>query len=176
MRRWRDVPDIPSSITRIVEEHAAQERVWLASRIAWAGMALVLALAVAGLFGDGPLSHRRTAASDGSLAVEYEGFQRRNATTAIVLQAAARDTNGAVRICLEHGFTADWRLVRMRPSAVREVATSGGLCLHFAVEAGPGPPPPVTISVQPRAMSFATSGSLRANGGAPVALRVLVWP
>lgn len=168
--------DTPSSIARIVDGHGAQERVWVASRVAWTIMALVLLLAAAGLFGDGPLAHRRATAPDDSFSVQYERFQRRDATTQMILRAAGRDADGAVRICLERGFTTDWRVVRTLPAAVREVGTDDGVCLHFPVGAGLGPPPPVTITAQPRAMSYATRGSLRANGGVPLALNAWVWP
>jgi hypothetical protein len=60
----------------IAEDLPFQRREWLAERVAWAVMALLIAAALSGLFGTGPLS--RTTAGDeaGPIWLEYERFAR----------------------------------------------------------------------------------------------------
>jgi hypothetical protein len=60
----------------IPEDLPFQRREWVAERVAWAVMALLIAGALLGFFGTGPLS--RTTAGDeaGPLWLEYERFAR----------------------------------------------------------------------------------------------------
>ncbi|MFT8243144.1 hypothetical protein [Roseomonas sp. BN140053] len=169
------MPELPSSIAEVLDHRGAQERVWRASRIAWVGMAVALALAAAGLFGDGPLSHRDIRAGDGSLRLEYERFQRTGGTTVLVLHAAARDAKGEQRICLGRDLLDEWQLVRLEPDSARQVITPEGMCLDLLAEAG-AQPPPIRAWVQPRAMTFGARGTLRAGDGAPLVMRAWVWP
>ncbi|MDP8960397.1 MAG: hypothetical protein M3N32_02075 [Actinomycetota bacterium] len=72
------------------------ERVWRLQRVAWIALALLVASALAGLFGPGPVSYRTARSEDGQLAVAY---QRRGATSEVevtVRQPPPGDVNLAV--------------------------------------------------------------------------------
>jgi hypothetical protein len=58
-------------------------------RIGWAGMALVLAAALLGLFGSGPLSWRSAWSDEGTLLLRYERFARANANQELLAQLIA---------------------------------------------------------------------------------------
>jgi hypothetical protein len=54
-----------------------QHRQWMLERIIWTGMALLIALALLGLFGSGPLSW--STSEVGTTHLEYERFLQRDA-------------------------------------------------------------------------------------------------
>ena len=64
----------------------SQRREWIAERIGWLAIALVLLAGLLGLLGRGPLSHVRRTSSDGSLAVEYYALERYHAPTRLIIR------------------------------------------------------------------------------------------
>lgn len=80
MRRIGDV--------ELSEDMRHERREWIAQRVAWGVMALVVAAAVAGLFGSGPLATAR--AETPGLAVEYPRFARDDAESRIALRLDGR--------------------------------------------------------------------------------------
>ncbi|BDP42249.1 hypothetical protein DAETH_22180 [Deinococcus aetherius] len=64
---------------RIEQEFDFQRREWRVERIGWGVIWLLLALALAGLFGGGPLS--RTSVSSGDLTLDFPRFERETRPT-----------------------------------------------------------------------------------------------
>lgn len=75
MRRIGDV--------ELSEDLAHERREWIAERIGWAGMALLIAAALLGAFGSGPLADAR--AEGGGLEARYRRFARAKADSKVEL-------------------------------------------------------------------------------------------
>ena len=100
----------------IPEDLPFQRREWVAERVAWAVMALLIAAALLGFFGTGPLS--RTTAGDeaGPLWLDYERFARLLAPAPLrvhVGQGAARD--GIVRVWIDRRYLDSVELQQVTP-------------------------------------------------------------
>jgi hypothetical protein len=68
-------------------EYEYHRREWIAQRIGWVVLVLLLVAAVSGLFSSGPLSH--TTAQAGSNQIEYERFARYSARTKLVVATSS---------------------------------------------------------------------------------------
>lgn len=60
----------------VEEDMRMQQRVWRFERVGWYALVLIVILATAGLFGNGPLSNALATSSDGRLQVEYQRLSR----------------------------------------------------------------------------------------------------
>jgi hypothetical protein len=100
----------------IQEDLPFQQREWIAERVAWAVMALLVAAALLGDFGTGPLS--RTTAGDeaGPMWLEYDRFVRLLAPAPLRVQlgpGAARD--GMVRLWIDRRYIDSFELQQVTP-------------------------------------------------------------
>ncbi|SED65477.1 Protein of unknown function [Pseudomonas frederiksbergensis] len=66
------------------EDMAHQVKVWQFERWGWYFLALVVLLALLGLFSRGPLSTRDVQGDDGKVRVQYERFHRHGSTNPIL--------------------------------------------------------------------------------------------
>lgn len=64
----------------IQENMPMQQRVWRFERVGWYVLVLIVLLALAGLFGNGPLSDAEVMSQDGRLKVEYQRLSRSGTT------------------------------------------------------------------------------------------------
>ncbi|MCR0984799.1 hypothetical protein [Roseomonas populi] len=171
--------DTPPPIREIDAEAHVQRRIWLVSRIAWAGMAAVLLLAAAGLFGDGTLAEAEESAPDASLHLRYDRFQRADATNLFTL--VLDDPHGGagegreVVLCFDRPFLKEWRISRFAPAPEREEARGEDLCGHFLYD--PGIRPAVLrLWAAPRTSGFGMDGAIYRPGRASVPVSAVVWP
>src|SRR5690606_2707557 len=98
----------------IAEDMTFQRISWTAERAGWAGVVLLMLLALAGLFSVGPLSS--TAASDesGALSVRYQHFQRSGAGSIMAVTIAPLDGSG-VRLRFDAEFLSAFTIERVQP-------------------------------------------------------------
>jgi hypothetical protein len=100
----------------IPEDLPFQRREWLIERVAWAVMALLIAAALLGLFGTGPLS--RTTAGDkaGPLWLEYERFARLLAPAPLrVHLGPGAERDGIVRVWIDRRYIDSLELQQVTP-------------------------------------------------------------
>ncbi len=64
----------------IQENMPMQQRVWRFERVGWYVLVIIVLLALAGLFGNGPLSDAEVMSQDGRLKVEYQRLSRSGTT------------------------------------------------------------------------------------------------
>ncbi|MFK3772977.1 hypothetical protein [Pseudomonas sp. NPDC089406] len=57
-----------------------QKRVWRFERVGWYVLVIIVLLALAGLFGNGPLSDAEVVSQDGQLKVQYQRLSRSGST------------------------------------------------------------------------------------------------
>jgi hypothetical protein len=103
-------------------------------------MALIVAAALAGLFGRGPLSHRTHQTDDGRLAVDFEPITRYGTSTQITLHlspdpAAMGDqrevTHGTARVVLNSALVEPMGLQQVIPRPESTEAVGGGIAFVF---------------------------------------------
>src|SRR3954451_15271805 len=88
-----DVPDRRVGDLEVNQYDDTHGRAWDLQRPAWGVMAAIVASALLGLFGDGPLSSVTVGEPDGPLRLEYDRFGRSQSETLLRVRLAP----GAVR-------------------------------------------------------------------------------
>lgn len=123
----------PRSIEELEDpEHLRHQRwEWLGERIGWGLIAGVLTAAIAGLVGPGPLSSRRVASGDGSLAVEYDAFQRSQAPAVLRIRVRPETLAGDLDLALSRTLTDATKLEQIVPEPVVSKLDDGQLILSF---------------------------------------------
>ncbi|HKR79410.1 MAG TPA: hypothetical protein VJR69_06875 [Nitrospira sp.] len=106
---------------QIDEDLRFQARIWRIERIGWWGIAAILAAAIAGLFGRGPISRTTAPLADpahpgGGMLLDYERFGRAHSDSQFVLSGPARPPAGG------NFFSLDFLLVIFRLAGRRTLA------------------------------------------------------
>jgi hypothetical protein len=156
---------------QVQEDLAFQRRDWLAQRIGWGLLALVLLAGLLGLTGSGPLS-RVTRADGRHLTVEYDRFVRHGSRANLTF----RTEPGAVteaRITVDRRFLVDNDLQHLVPEP--RATRSRGDEIEFAYEVAPGGGLNARWTFEPEAIGRHTT-TVRLNGGPPVEIRQFTYP
>jgi hypothetical protein len=109
-----------------------------AQSIGWAIVALVLGSALAGLFGDGPLSSRMAGQQESGLRIEYERFERRHSESRLQVHldpTTARD--GMVRLWISRGFLDRVSVDRIEPEPRDRILASDRVVYTFPMSSRP---------------------------------------
>lgn len=96
-----------------------EEREWIVQRIGWAVMALLIAAALAGLLGPGPLSKRHAGKMGSPLHVEYQRFGRYQAPGE--LRVYCRPEGEQFRITVDRGFIQNSEITRIMPEPIETI-------------------------------------------------------
>jgi len=108
-------------------------------------MAFIVAAALSGVFGRGPLSHRTHQSEDGRLAVDFEPIARYGTSTQITLHlspdvpsigALSGLEPGTARVVLSSALIEPMGLQQVIPSPASSEAVGGGIGLVFNIPAG----------------------------------------
>jgi hypothetical protein len=114
------------------EDRDYQRREWRIEHIGYAIWAVILAAALAGAFGSGPLSDRERKSADGSLYARYEGIDRLHSEFEILLRFARPPVrDGAVRLAVGAGILQDVVIERVQPASARVTNATGRLIYEF---------------------------------------------
>lgn len=151
-----------------------QRRSWRAQRTAWAILAAVLAAALLGAFGTGPLSWTSAGDARTFASVHYDRFQRWSApaTLKIDIPAGVSRADGVV---VEAGgeLLKGFKIEILRPEPVRSVAIEDGIRFHFATLAGV----PATLYIHLRAERIGYfRPTIRIADGQPIEIPIFVYP
>jgi hypothetical protein len=152
-----------------VREHMRfQRRLWVIERIGWLVLALIVLLALLGLFGSGVLS--KSSVGAGSLTVDYARFERATRATRFTFHFAASQ-GGERRLRLNRTFQRDYEIGSIQPPPAR--SSADGIDLTFGVPAGR--PADVVIWAHPH--SYGTMHfEARADDEPPLKFSVFVYP
>ncbi|MXQ14833.1 hypothetical protein [Microvirga makkahensis] len=159
----------------IGEDMVLQERTWMAQRIGWWAMGLILLAALAGLLATGPLSWSEARDSTGALRVEYERFQRHMAPSTLRLHLSPEAVSGGtVLIHVSDGFADAMRIEKIVPEPEQAKVTPTGLEYAFAA-AEPGKAASIRFF-----LSSERFGSVEAevglSGREPARLSMFIYP
>jgi hypothetical protein len=132
---------------QVHENLVFERRLWRVQRIGWIVIAALLLLALAGLFGNGPLSH--AVASAGTLQVSYERFAHADAPATLRIDVR-QPSEGTVRVAINREYLDTLRVEHILPEPLRtvsggeehtfEFASPGNADLHISIEASPQAP------------------------------------
>lgn len=157
------------------QDLAFQRREWAVERAGWFALAALLAAALLGLLGDGPLSRTATASPDGSIRLDYDRFARVGATTRLHLRfRPVADTDRRYRIWIEGEYRDATRIREVSPTPERVEDDRGRLVYVFrAFE--PERSTEVSFFVHPRGAGF-RPGRIGLVGGASIDFRQFIYP
>lgn len=111
-----------------------QRRDWTFERIGWIGILVLVVAALAGLFGQGPLSDTQRVTPDNSLRVEYDRFERRGAESKLTIFVRRDSAAGsAVSLWINDAFLKGIRLEQIDPQPVRQVSVGDRTLFDIAV-------------------------------------------
>jgi hypothetical protein len=114
---------------------AFQRRWWMAERVAWVLLSLLLIAGLAGAFGGGPLSRARTSDFEGGVFIEYERFARLRAPTELrvsVVKLFGQD--GALRVRLRSDYARSVEIHDVVPAPQAVVVEDSETVYTFAAE------------------------------------------
>lgn len=157
----------------IEQDLSFERRELLAERIGWAAMALVIAGALVGVFGAGPLSPATVEAGD--LSLTYERFGRRGGPTTLTFDVApGASGQKELTLWLSAAYLEGVRLGAITPQPERVTLAGDRIEYSFALADADEP---LRISFD---LSSDTLGALTAQagilGGPTVELRQYFWP
>ena len=142
---------------------------WRIQRFGWLVILIFLALAFAGLFGNGPLSH---AYADGPVGrVDYERFVRNGAPTELVVTAGGT-SRGISRIEITAEFLEAVRVQRITPEPIAVRMQGEALVYEFAAEAPGGR---ITFHLDPQRL-WRHTAQVKIDAGAPLEISQLTYP
>jgi hypothetical protein len=126
-----------------------QRREWRVQRVLWVGAALLLVLAVLGLFGTGPISSTTATSGDGTVAVDYHRFVRHDGRASLRFHVSGdQASNQQIALWISQGYIDNMQIEDITPQPT-EVRSAGDRTIFvFAVDQ-PGDPLNATFSLRP---------------------------
>jgi hypothetical protein len=117
----------------VSEDMAYQVKVWRFERWGWYALALVVLLALLGLFSRGPLSTRDVHGSDGKVRVQYEVFHRNGSSNPMVISLiGAPDTK--VELELSGELLDGFSIESLQPEPFRASSAGQGMKLWLQTD------------------------------------------
>jgi hypothetical protein len=158
-----------------MEEHARfQAREWRAERIGWAAMALLVVLAVLGVFAGGPLS-RTTEESASGLVVEYDRLQRLDGEGEITVRMpTGAASSGTVALLVSQDWLSAVQLEQVSPEPAAQVFSGEQVAFQFDA-ADDTRPLHVTLDFRPKSVG-ASVADFALAGEEPVRIRQFCYP
>lgn len=156
----------------IRENMAVQKCDWFMERCAWIGMAIVLSLALLGLFSRGPLSDAAKAGEAGNPAIAYERFVRSHAMTRFAITGTFGSESLELR--LGHGFLEAYEVRAIQPEPAGSRSDDEAVYYSFPLRE---PGAPVRITIDAKRVGWGRSEAEFGFGAAPgITLRQFAYP
>ena len=143
-----------------------QRRIWAAQRIGWFVIGIVILAALAGSFGNGPIS-RASAQGDG-LRVHYERFARLQQPTQV--RFSLGPTIAHLAVSRRYVDAVHVEQIIPEPS---EVAATGEWLIYRFVGAGPFS---ITFTVKPEQFGGLSGAAQIPGGGRSLAFHQFIYP
>lgn len=170
MTRTKKVGDL-----QINEDMEFQRRSWIIQRIGWAIFALVILLALLGLFGDGVLSDAQAGQRDGALWLEYPRFERFQDEFQIKVHAnEGTATAGEIRIQLTRDYLENVEVNGISPNPDSEIEDEDWITYVFKTNGGSSPFTAYFYVTPQKAAPL--SGTFRLQNADPVSFSQFIYP
>lgn len=126
-------PEAPPVVNGLqLERHATfQRREWRLQRIGWCLWAGLIAAALLGLIGNGPLSSSNASTNDGSLTIQYDRFLRRHDPSVLTLTIRPSG-DGQAKVRIASKYVQNLQIERIIPEPMQTIADGDYLALVFA--------------------------------------------
>jgi hypothetical protein len=162
MTRSRSPDDFDSQL-------AFHQHEWRIQRIGWVLVALFLAFALGGLFGNGPLSR---AHADGAAGrIDYERFVRYGLSTDVVVTPTG-SADGVNRVEIDADYLEAFRIERVTPEPAVVRMSGAKLVYEFA---GTAPGASISFHIRPQRL-WRHMAAVSIDGGAPLEISQLTYP
>jgi hypothetical protein len=157
----------PEDLERQLRFHRTE---WRVQHIGWVFVALFLALAFAGLFGGGPLSHARAEAATGR--IDYEHFVRNGAPAELVITSTGGGAQGVSSVEISADYLEAFRVERVTPEP-RTVRRVGGQLVYEFAASSVGAV--ISFQVDPQQL-WRHRAVVRIDNGPPLEIWQLTYP
>ncbi|MNO45597.1 hypothetical protein D3C76_358660 [compost metagenome] len=156
----------------VEEDMPMQQRVWRFERVGWYVLLLIVLLALAGLFGNGPLSDAQMTSADGRVQVEYQRLSRSGTTDN--LRITVRGSPGQpVKVLLGGTLLTEASIETMQPEP--QVSLSQGKAL--LLQLGTSEDGIATLYLTLRSEHVGTlDGVVRVGAGSAVHFSTFLFP
>lgn len=118
--------EMPKHKMPVNEEIELHKKGWVIQRIGWVLLALFLVAAVAGVFGDGPIS--KSEIHSGNVKIEYQKFGRYEHDTELKFSSSQESIRD---IGLSAIYAGNMKITGIIPSPDSQVTRSGMIFYHF---------------------------------------------
>ena len=105
----------------VQEDMSMQQRVWRFERVGWYVLVAMVLLALAGLFGNGPLSDAEVVSQDGRVRVEYQRLSRSGTTDSLFITVQGA-SGQPVEVQLEGSLLRDASIETLQPEPQRSMS------------------------------------------------------
>ncbi|HEY0681910.1 MAG TPA: hypothetical protein VGD45_06250 [Steroidobacter sp.] len=146
--------------------HTTAEKIFLALLV------LFILGALAGLFGDGPLSQSSIASADGQVRMEYQRFSRRLAPQSLEITLPTHASAGHVELHLNAEYLRRVQITEIFPQPLESTHHRTGL-LRFATD---GSGEPMTVRVHLEAEHAGLQEAQLSVGRQVVRFKQIVYP
>lgn len=150
----------------IREDMGFQRTSWVAERVGWIVLTLLLLAALAGLFGHGWLS--KSSIGNGALRADYDRFQRTTKVTAFRLNLKG---SGEPKLTFGPRFQTGYEVVDIEPRPIQSSAGDKGLELQFASHEDS-----LRVVVWAKPRTFGRMRFTLSSGGAPLTIHAFIYP
>ncbi|MDG9925668.1 MULTISPECIES: hypothetical protein [unclassified Pseudomonas] len=154
------------------ENMPLQLRVWRLERLGWCCLLAVVLLALAGVFGKGPLSTAKASSADGRLQVEYQRIARNGAHSELLIHVQKAGER-QLEIDLSGDLFDGVSIEAIEPQPLRSATSDGSGQRLLAAADGQGR---VRLRLHLRAEGVGRYGARIDSGTQHVALRQLILP
>ena len=151
-------------------DHRFHRNEWRIQRVGWVMVALFLAMAVAGLFGNGPLS--RVHADNGAGRLDYQRFTRYGLSTDLVVTPAAGAHHDVIRVEISGDYLEAFHVEHVTPDPVAMRLAGPNIVYEFASGA---PGASISFHLTPQRL-WRRSATVTIDGGAPLEVSQLTYP
>lgn len=143
----------PPRSLEVEEDMAFQRSNWLAERIGWAVMAVVVLAAALGVFSAGPLSWTTAQDAPGTVVVDYERFLRHTAPVTMKVKIAPQAaTAEGVTLEIDEAFAEAFRITEIRPQPAQSSTIADGM--RFRFDTAPNAPATIYFHLSPEKIGF----------------------
>lgn len=110
---------------------------WRFERVGWGLLALIVLLALLGLFGGGPISSVSAGSDAGGLTVEYQRFIRQEGEDELIVTVDARHArDGQVELWISGTYLDAIAVTGFSPEPVEQSGDDGRVVYRFALAEG----------------------------------------
>jgi hypothetical protein len=145
-------------------------REWKVERVGWAAMAVVVALALGGVFGRGPLSQATTGQTP-QATISYQRFARYGSSTSLQVTPAEAQSKGDLHIEVDGAFIDANRIESLTPAPIEMRTAADRHVFTFSIEGAQT----ITFRLKPDRIG-SNAGAFLVGSSPPLYVHQYVYP